>query len=322
MDIAGISVVVCCYNSALRLQPTLHHLVKQQIPEGFNFEIIVVDNNSSDNTVKVATDFFKENSASAITFKIIKELQPGLNFARQCGINESAYDFVLLCDDDNWLFSNYVYHAFKMLNENKEIGILGGTGIAVTEGDQPLPDWFESYKTVYAVGEQAHTTGDITSTKGYSYGAGMTIRKKALYNIDLTKSLLTDRVGKSLSSGGDIELCYKVIINGYRIWWDSELKFYHYISADRLKLSYVKKFFNDTIGTTIRLHGLLYKANCFPTFFDNKFKRKWNWRVLLMIKEFKISNKSILGNLFWMKIQLREIFFMLKMNVKYNNLFK
>lgn len=322
MSMEGVSVVVCCHNSALRLQQTLYHLIKQQIPEGFNFEIIIVDNNSSDDTVSVATEFWGKNSTPAIAFKIINELQPGLSFARQCGINESKYNFILLCDDDNWLFDNYVYHAFKVLNENKGIGILGGTGIAATEGDQPLPDWFESYKMVYAVGEQAQATGDITTTKGYSYGAGMTIRKEALYDIDLRKSLLTDRVGRSLSSGGDIELCYKVINNGYRIWWDKELKFYHFISAERLKISYVKKFFNDTIGTNLMLHGLLYTANCFPTFFDNKLKRKWHWRILLMIKDFKFFNDSILGNLFWMRIQLREIFFLLKMNVKYNNLFK
>ena len=46
---SGISVIICCYNSSLRLDETLKHLINQKT-HGFNWELIVVDNASTDNT--------------------------------------------------------------------------------------------------------------------------------------------------------------------------------------------------------------------------------------------------------------------------------
>jgi GT2 family glycosyltransferase len=45
---AGVSVVVCCHNSASRLPTTLHHLAAQEVPRDLGWEVIVVDNASTD----------------------------------------------------------------------------------------------------------------------------------------------------------------------------------------------------------------------------------------------------------------------------------
>ncbi len=52
---SGASVIVCCYNSAARLPHTLAHLAGQIVPEDFFWEIILVNNASTDNTVECAT---------------------------------------------------------------------------------------------------------------------------------------------------------------------------------------------------------------------------------------------------------------------------
>ena len=68
----GVSVIVCCYNSAERLPETLKYLSMQNVPENMPWEIIIVDNNSTDSTNDVAMEIwngFKKD----ISCRIIKQ---------------------------------------------------------------------------------------------------------------------------------------------------------------------------------------------------------------------------------------------------------
>jgi glycosyltransferase involved in cell wall biosynthesis len=134
---AGISVIVCCYNSAARIAPTLQHLAAQQQFPFTQWEVIVVDNASTDNTATKAVQVWNGIDGDKPPFKVIFEKTPGLSAARKKGIEESQFDFVLFCDDDNWLHENYLSIALNILKENPLIGALGGTGFRVFEGGEP-----------------------------------------------------------------------------------------------------------------------------------------------------------------------------------------
>ena len=54
---------------------------------------------------------------------------------------------------------------------------------------------------------------------------------------------MTDRKGNVLSSGGDTEICYALRNEGWKIRYDSKLKFKHYITSERLEWDYIKKLF-------------------------------------------------------------------------------
>src|SRR6188768_949594 len=100
----GISIVVCCYNSSERLGRTLDFIFKQSFDHPW--ELIIIDNASSDNTFLVAENYKKSKPAN-IPFVIAKELRPGLKNAREKGFALSSYDYILFVDDDNWLSENY-----------------------------------------------------------------------------------------------------------------------------------------------------------------------------------------------------------------------
>lgn len=51
---AGVSIVICCYNSASRLPETLQHIAEQEVAANISWEVIVVDNASTDNTQEIA----------------------------------------------------------------------------------------------------------------------------------------------------------------------------------------------------------------------------------------------------------------------------
>lgn len=236
----GVSVVVCCYNSAQNLPQTLRHLTLQKISEDVGYEIVIVDNASTDDTKLVALRLWAE-LGSHINFKIVEEKQPGLSSARRTGVKEAHYEFITFCDDDNWLEENYISEVFRILSSDQSIGAVGGRSEAVS--DIPVPDWFEEHKHSYAVGEQASHSGDI-SQRMFLWGAGLSFRKSLFITaFEKYPSILSDRKGSELTSGGDSELCMRIIMLGYRLFYSNSLKFTHFIQGSRLSKDYREKLY-------------------------------------------------------------------------------
>ena len=241
----GISVVVCCYNSVKRIKTTLECLSLQINISIDQWEIILINNASTDNTIIFVEEVWENINLPKPVLKIFNELKPGLSAARNRGIQESLFKYILFCDDDNWLSQDYLSSALKLMYDNPKIGVLGGIGDPVFETEQPPYFWINQYHTL-AVGPQYSQSGDITETRGVVYGAGMVLNKFAYYEL-LNKFdfefLTTDRKGDSLVSGGDHELCIAIKKIGYKVFWSEELKFKHYMPKNRTTINYYKKLF-------------------------------------------------------------------------------
>ncbi|MEI6680703.1 MAG: glycosyltransferase [Mariniphaga sp.] len=235
----GISVIICCYNSKDRIPETIHHIAIQEVNPNISWEVIIVNNNSNDNTDEIAqTEWLKYNCLASFT--IINELNPGQSHARKTGIYAAKYCYSIFCDDDNWLSPDYLQIAFDIMESNNQIGMLGGQGIAVCEINPPV--WFENKKNGFAVGLQGTKSGDLTE-RGYLWGAGVVLRTNVLqeiYNSNF-KSLLTGRKGEKLMAGDDSEISAWFRLAKYKLWYDERLKYQHFIPAERLTEEYVKK---------------------------------------------------------------------------------
>ncbi len=231
----GISVIICCYNSAKRIKSTLQHLADQKTTSKITWEIVLVNNNSTDNTPTVAQTIW-DNLNSNIPFKIVDEHEPGLSQARQKGVSEAKYDCVLFCDDDNWLAEDYIDKAFTIMYNFSEIGVLGGSSEPVYE--TPPPQWFIEREKYFAIGKQAKESGDVTHTNSYVWGAGSVYRKEIFLKIKAAgyKLLLEDRKGTKMTSGGDVELCMIAKKMQYKIWYDENLVCKHYMPLERFSV--------------------------------------------------------------------------------------
>lgn len=240
----GISVIICCYNSAERLPETLKYLALQQIPPDTSWEIIVVDNASVDDTMKVAREQWNTYTVPYVNFKTLEELRPGKNHALETGIINAAYELILICDDDNWLRDDYIDRALRIMRSAPAIGAAAGQSVAVTDG--AIPDWFETVQYSYAVGKQSETTGYIDKKKTL-WGAGM-VFKKALYNrVYLNSpSFLTGPKANTLARGEDVEFCMRLRILGYDLYYDEDLFFKHYMPQERLTSAYRQRFFEGS----------------------------------------------------------------------------
>lgn len=234
----GISVVVCCFNSAGRLSETMAHLAAQRVPPSTSWEVIVVDNASTDGTANVATAEWRRHSCGA-PFRVVEEPEPGLSAARRKALFEARYEYVLFCDDDNWLAADYVARAFEIMQANPAIGVLGGQSTPGC-GEAALPAWFYTFCGSYAVGSQGIQSGDI-SQRGYVWGAAMIVRARllrALFDHGY-QPILSGRSGGKLRSGDDSEICKWFLLAGYRLWFDETLIFRHFIPEARVTKEYL-----------------------------------------------------------------------------------
>lgn len=255
--IDGISLIICCYNSSSRLPLTLMHIGQLEVPYGLQWEIIVVDNNSQDETSAVAEGVWISCGYPA-PLKIIKEIEPGLTYARKRGVKEASFDLLLFCDDDNWLSKNYLSFCVEVMVHSNNIGILGGCSSGSFEIVKPV--WFDRFANAYAVGEP-HYESSVINARTFLAGAGMVIKKEILKQLESLsfQQLLSDRKGNQLSSGGDAEICLAALMLGYDLYYDKRLKFIHYMPASRLEWKYCVSMISE--GQAIpQVYFDLYKA--------------------------------------------------------------
>ncbi len=236
----GISVIICCHNSASRIPKVLEKLAVQKNTESISWEIVVVDNASTDDTANAALSAWRGKKH---ILKVIYEQKPGLSFARMAGLGESKYDIINFIDDDNLVTENWISHVFELMSKNDAIGMLGGLGIP--KSDVELPEWFGKFKEAYAVGPQEKATGFVSFKRMYLHGAGISIRRKIWDLLDNKgfKFQLTGRKGKGLSSGEDYELSCAVRMLGYNLYYDEKLVFEHLIPKTRLSIFYLRRLF-------------------------------------------------------------------------------
>ncbi|WP_300978473.1 glycosyltransferase [Flavobacterium sp.] len=315
-----LSVIVCCYNSAQRIRPTLEHLAKQNTTNFLKWEVIVVDNNSNDGTSELVFQIWEELK-SDIAFKVVYENRPGLSNARKKGILSANGEILIFCDDDNWFEEHYVQIAYNLMSEDNSIGMLGGIGQEVIGGDKPT--WFENVKLAYAVGPQNDVDGDITFIKGYVYGAGSIVRKSVLFNIYEKGFInqLTDRIGKVLVSGGDNEIGYMIALSGFKIYYSSKLKFKHYLPESRLMVSYLCRLAKGKQLTC-------YKIRCYEKYVLNKQfqfpENRFRGFKKSIIEMLKLLIRFILNKIsyFEFKISFIQIFYESFYLLLYYNQFK
>jgi glycosyltransferase involved in cell wall biosynthesis len=281
----GVSVIVCCYNSAARLPQTLHHLSVQLIPDaGFEWELIIVDNASTDLTGSVAEAALTGFNANAMrTGRVIQEPVAGQMHARKTGVRAAKFECIIFCDDDNWLHSAYIHTAYQTMLERSDAGAAGGQNVPVTNA-AAYPVWFEEFKNKYAIGIPAPESGDV-SHRGFILGAGLVTRKSLFLEMfnDRYPSLLNGRNGENMSTGDDFEYCKRLLLRGYKLYYNASLHLQHFIPAERLTIEYRERLMEGISDAG----KILHEYDLALTYYRrNKHKNKLR---LLLLTPFRIT---------------------------------
>ena len=233
----GVSIIICTYNGLSRLEPTLKSIFSLQIDDSIPWELLIIDNGSTDNTSRFCLDSIAKNSFEHKS-RVILEPMVGCNHSRRRGLNEAKYKWLLFCDDDNHLFPDYIQKAWPILQSNSKIGALGGQGIALFEGNKPA--WFDRYSKSFAVGPQGGLDGKLGVKNRKLYSAGSFFRKENLmsYYDNGFEPIMEGPKGNELTRGEDTEWCIMIELIGYELWYLNSLKFYHFMTEGRMNWKY------------------------------------------------------------------------------------
>ncbi len=289
----GISIVICTYNGAKRLRPTLLSIFSQQTTVEIPWELIIVDNASTDDTAEFCRNMIESNSFENKS-KIVFESRQGCNHARLKGLQEVQYKWLLFCDDDNHLYPDYLEKAWSILNDNETIGVLGGQGIPLFEDQKP--DWFDKYSKSFAVGSQSKKEGKISiHSKSQLYSAGSFFRKEVLikYYDNNYSTIMVGPNGKELTRGEDTEWCLMIQLADFDLWYSSELKFYHYMSKERMTWEYYLKLKTGIASGESRL---------FPYYLFLKSNKPSYTKFL-----FRYTQSLLYHNFIWLQFKIRSL---------------
>jgi len=279
----GVSIVICCHNSAKRLPDTLKYLACQNVDSSLPWEVVVVDNASNDGTSNIAQRCWPEKIN--VRLLVVHEPKAGLSQARMRGLRSARYDIVSYIDDDNWVSSDWLDTLVEVFSEDDKIGVVGGPSEAVFETSPP--PWFAEIQGYYAVGPQHEQSGDVTNAVGtILWGAGMSIRRAALNSLfdHGFEFLSTGRKGTQLLSGEDIEIGFALRAMGWQFKYDERLRIRHFMPAGRLTWSYARRLMRGMGMTSVYL--TMYDGALRLPPFDKQpaYKRCWLFQFLKSVK--------------------------------------
>lgn len=289
----GVTVLVCTHNGGNNLKTTLLHLAKQNVDAHLDWEILLINNASTDNTREVALQVWNDFK-SVVSFTVVDEPETGKDRAMDLGLSLAKYSYAIVCDDDNWLCDTYVQNSFTIMEGNPQIGMLGGKGVPSFEGTPPK--WFTKFQNYYAVGSQSIVSGEIKHfwpAYRFIWGAGSVINMEAYSLLKRAgfSRILTQKKYPKVARSEDLELCFAIWLTGYKIWYEKKLVYQHYISNDRLKWNYFLKVVKQSIPASHYLKP--YNILIFTGPANTPKQNSWLQHIKPYIRLFYHNCKSI-----------------------------
>jgi glycosyltransferase involved in cell wall biosynthesis len=225
-----ISIIICTYNRAKFLPGALNSLVKQTL-EPSRFEILIINNNSTDNTETISKNFLASNPKLKV--KYFLEAQKGLSAARNRGIKESSCNFIIFIDDDADVTENYLEVGLNFFENNPGMAAFGGKIIPVYE-DGNEPEWMS--KPLWGLVTKADWGNKIGEyPKGKRpYGCSMAFRKNVFKEIGLFNSGLLFR-------SEDKYIFTQLETHNKMFLYNPEFIVYHHIDNSRTTFESFKK---------------------------------------------------------------------------------
>ena len=232
----GLSILIACYNAADLINETLLRLLEMEKIPDFPWEVLVVDNNSTDNTLEIVRSL----ESTFLQLKIENEPNQGVAFAVLRGIKAASYEYIGIVDQDNWVHQDWMIKAVNYLDQAPNAGIICGRGSAIFETNPH--DWFARFQQNFAVGPQSDENGPAISTNSFYYNAGCIMRKAPIDRLIALgfQPLLTSRAKHKLLAGDDTELQALFKLTGWEVHYQDDLTFDHYMPSHRLTFDYFR----------------------------------------------------------------------------------
>lgn len=231
-----ISIVVCTYNRSKVLKQCLEALEKMTMPKGLSWEVLVVDDNSTDDTQEMIENIRK---ISKLSIRKVFEKQQGVAFARNRGVDEAEGEVIVFIDDDcvaDGSCLSSLYEAYLKYNAD----CVGGKVLPFNWQDK-IPKWITSelysYISIYDKGEEII---EWASSVGTPITSNVLYKKSIFQKVGLFDTSL-GRTGKgSVSGGEEQELNNRILKVGGKIIYQPNAVVYHQFRPEFLTKKYMR----------------------------------------------------------------------------------
>lgn len=233
-----LSVVICTWNRCDSLRETLLSLERMNVPPDLSWELLVVDNNSTDSTSQVIDEF-----EGRLPIRKVFELTAGKSHALNTAVQIARGEHLVFTDDDVLVGTSWLVSYREAFARHPEAMLFGGPIEPLFQGSD-TPSWlkngFSVVANAFAVIEQSDATGQI-SRESYPYGANMATHRRVF-----DKHRYPVEVGPRPGSkvrGEEMMLIWDVLSSGGTGYWAPDAIVQHSIPPARQKLSYLREYY-------------------------------------------------------------------------------
>lgn len=233
-----LTVIVATYNRNMLLKRTLASLLSANVPTGLNVSVIVVDNNSTDNTRDVVAECERSHGDRV---RYVFEGRQGKSYALNTGIANTRSELIAFVDDDEEIEAGW-YDAVTRAFQDPTVDFIGGR--TVPNWGSPPPEWLpEDYRAVVGWADAGERTGQYgLDHPGMPMGGNTVVRRTVLNRLgENAYSVNVGRMGKGLLTADD-DFFNRLLDVSARGLYLPDLVVRHYVRPEMLTKTYHVKW--------------------------------------------------------------------------------
>jgi len=262
------SLCICTYNRARQLREALARVAALNIPADLEYEVVLVDNNSTDTTPNVVRE-----ASTTLPIRSVRELRPGVAWARSAAAASARADLLIWLDDDVLVEPDWALHYIRSAREYPSAGFFGGPVSAYLEGVPPrwVLELLPELRAPFALREFPPGTEWLDQDHlpfGANFASRRLVHQQVPYNTEL------GRVGRKGGCLDEETQFFKGALNaGFAGRWVPECAARHVIPAERQTTRYLHEYYSLLGATPSAERDEAYGR--FPQLFG---RPRWYWR--------------------------------------------
>ena len=232
-----IEIAICTWNRARLLRQTLESISQAISPPDAEIHVVVVNNNSTDNTPTVVNSF-----RDKLSIALVDEPKQGHCFSRNRAIACATGDLLLWTDDDVLVHKNWIQAYHDAATNQPENSFWGGPINPVFESGKPkwIEENWDKLSGCFAardLGDQPKAFDDQTLPYGANFAIRTAIQKQFLFSEEL------GRQKSSVLGEDELQMLRRVLDAGHSGAWQPGAKLDHVIDRARCTRGYVQRYF-------------------------------------------------------------------------------
>ncbi len=291
----NINVVLCTYNRCQSLAKALESAAALVLPEGDEYVVLVVDNNSRDRTREVVENFCQRYPGR---FRYLFEPKQGKSHALNAGIRETRGDILAFLDDDVTVDSNWLGNLTAPLRSGEWAG--AGGRILPDRAFSP-PRWLALDKTYAKVPLVIFDLGSVAGPLHVApFGTNMAFRREVFEKYGGFRVDLGPRPGSEIRSE-DTEFVVRLFAGGEHLKYEPSALVYHEVPERRVTRKFYLRWWFDKARADVRAFGVpsegAWKLGGVPLVY---FRRLAAWMVRWMVAIEPSTRFEAKTKLYWL----------------------